>query len=139
MVEAKNAAFKFKRFKIPNFSYTEPEKAECTIKLDFVPSGKYLQKERTFELKLELSGWDDDGKGKKIIYVQCYAYFEFEKDLPLTDIPSYFYKNAIAIVFPYIRSFISTLTLQANSGLILLGLMNLCNLEAPLIKNTISE
>ena len=139
MVEAKNAAFKFISFKIPSFSYNESVKTESMIKLEFRPSGRYLQKEGTFELKLELLGWDDDDKKKKIIYVQCIAYFEFEKDLPFTDIPSYFYKNAIAIVFPYIRSFTSTLTLQANSGLVILGLMNLSNLEVPLIQNTITE
>jgi preprotein translocase subunit SecB len=139
MVEVKNAAFKFKRFKIPTFSYNEAGKPKSTIRLDFVPSGRYFQEKGLFELKLELFGCDDSSKEKKIVYLNCIAEFEFEKDLPFTDIPSYFYKNAIAIVFPYIRSFISTLTLQANSGLIILGLMNLSNLEAPLIKNTISE
>jgi len=139
MVKAKSASFKFTGFKIPNFSYHESGNLESVINLDFVPRGKYLQKDGIFELELELFGCEDGDKDKQIVYVKCIAYFEFDKDLPFTNIPNYFYKNAIAIVFPYIRSFLSTLTLQANSGLILLGLMNLSNLEDPLIKNTISE
>jgi hypothetical protein len=43
MVEVKNAAFKFKRFKIPTFSYNEAGKPKSTIRLDFVPSGRYFQ------------------------------------------------------------------------------------------------
>jgi len=40
-------------------------------------------------------------------------------------------------MFPYIRAFVSTLTLQANTKLLKLGLMNLSELEEPLKKNTI--
>lgn len=139
MVEIKSAAFKFIRFQIPDFSYNESGKKESLLKLDFVPKGKYCQADGIFKLDLEFSGNEDDEEGKQIIYAKCVAFFEFEKDLPFIDIPNYFYKNAIAIVFPYIRSFVSTMTLQANSGLIMLSLMNLSSLEEPLIKNTISE
>lgn len=139
MVEAKNAAFKFKGFKIPIFSYDESGKSGSGLLLSFVPSGKYSQKDGAYELALEMFGSEAENKDKKVIYLKCFAFFEFEKGLPLEGIPSYFYKNAIAIVFPYIRSFASTLTLQANSTLLILGLMNLSNLEVPLIKNTISE
>lgn len=50
--------------------------------------------------------------------------------------PSYFYRNSIAIVFPYIRAFISTVTLQANIPPIILPTMNLTSLEIPLKQNT---
>ena len=62
---------------------------------------------------------------------------DFSIFLKLNSIPSFFYKNAIAIMFPYVRAFISTLTLQANTKLLNLGLMNLSSLEKPLIENTI--
>jgi preprotein translocase subunit SecB len=137
MVEAKSAAFRFTSFKIPIFSYNESGNEKSMLNLNFTPRGKYIQKDGIYELVLEFLGCEDGDK--QIIYVKCVAYFEFEKDLPLADIPGYFYKNAIAIVFPYLRSFISSLTLQANSGLILLGLMNLSNLEEPLKLSTISE
>jgi preprotein translocase subunit SecB len=139
MVQAKNAAFKFKGFRIPSFSYDESGKSGPALILNFVPNGRYSQKDGVFELTLEMYGNEPEDKKKQIIYLKLLSFFEFEKGLPIEEIPSYFYKNAIAIVFPYIRSFASTLTLQANCRLLILGLMNLSNLEAPLIKNTISE
>lgn len=48
-----------------------------------------------------------------------------------------FYANSIAIVFPYIRAFISTVTLQANLvSPILLPTMNLTSLGERLMNNT---
>ena len=47
-----------------------------------------------------------------------------------------FYKNSLAIIFPYIRAFISTLTLQSNAGLIILPTLNLTHLEKPFRENT---
>jgi hypothetical protein len=38
-------------------------------------------------------------------------------------------------MFPYLRVFASTLTLQANTKLLKLGLMNLSDLEVPLKEN----
>jgi len=139
MVKAESAAFKFKGFKIPTFSYDESGKSGSALALNFAPSGKYIQKDGVFELSLEMFGYEPETPKKQIIYLKCLAFFEFKKGLPFEEIPSYFYKNATAIVFPYIRSFASTLTLQANSTLLILGLMNLSNLEASLIKNTKSE
>ncbi|MBK7039827.1 MAG: protein-export chaperone SecB [Bacteroidetes bacterium] len=56
---------------------------------------------------------------------------------PLVEIPTFFYKNCIAIIFPYLRAFLSTLTLQANVKPLILPLMNLSGLEKPLIENTV--
>lgn len=38
----------------------------------------------------------------------------FESARTLEDIPDYFYANSIAILFPYVRAFVSTVSLQAN-------------------------
>jgi len=70
------------------------------------------------------------------VRVNCKAIFDFDDDAKEAGIPDYFYKNSIAIVYPFIRSFISSLTLQANVKLILLPTMNLSSLEAPLKENT---
>jgi preprotein translocase subunit SecB len=137
MAEAINASFKFEKFRIPNFSYNESEKSQVTLALEFIPYGKYYQKDARFEIELLFNAYDDDGSKTKIISVKSISTFKFEDSLSFNDLPSFFYKNSLAIIFPFIRSFISTLTLQANTGLILLGLMNLSNLEQILISNTI--
>ena len=74
---------------------------------------------------------------KAVFKINSTAIFKFSSAIQIEEIPSYFYRNAIAIVFPYIRAFISTLTLQANTRLLKLGLMNLSALEKPLKENTV--
>lgn len=137
-MEAKTAAFRFDTYEIPSFSFNVPRDAERSIKLTFTPSGKYASEDGIFNLELIVTGFEGKNADRQVLNIQYLASFSFKKGLPFEEIPNYFYKNAIAIVFPYIRAFISTLTLQANSGVLILGLMNLSNLEEPLIKNTIS-
>ncbi len=66
----------------------------------------------------------------------CVSQFQFAESLKLEDIPPYFYVNSIAIIFPYVRAFISTVTLQSNIPPIVLPTMNLTELAVPLKKNT---
>jgi len=138
MIEAQPAIFSFKEFKVPQFSYNEANQSDSNLKLGFKPSGRYESSTGIFELKIMFIASVDKEEGETIFDLTSVATFQFESAPILEDIPSYFYKNSIAIVFPYIRAFISTLTLQANTRLLRLGLMNLSNLEKPLIENTIA-
>jgi preprotein translocase subunit SecB len=138
-MEAQTASFRFDNYTIPYFSFNEPHSEEKSIKLNIIPSGKYSVSEGMFKLELIVTGFEDGESSYPVLDLHFHAYFGFDKNLPFEKIPQYFYKNAIAITFPYIRAFISTLTLQANSGVLILGLMNLSNLEKPLIENTIAE
>lgn len=64
------------------------------------------------------------------------ASFQFSEDvIDIEDIPTYFYANSIAIVFPYLRAFISSLTIQANLKPMILPTMNLTSLSSPLKEN----
>ncbi len=136
-MEVQSAAFSFTSFRIPVFRYSDSGRKDSTsLNINFLPSGRYNKEERTFEINLEVIGIEE-GTDKEILFVQCISYFMFKTSLPLAELPSYFYRNAIAIVFPYIRAFISTLTLQANSGILILGLLNLSGLEKPLQENTV--
>jgi len=136
MSQAKIASFDFEKFIIPNFSYNDSNNRESSLNLNFTPKGRYYQKSAQFELELDFWANENDEANKNVIYVKLIATFKFNIAGTLLDIPPFFYKNAIAIVYPFIRTFISTLTLQANTGLILLGLMNLSSLEKELIDNT---
>lgn len=72
----------------------------------------------------------------KLIHITCKALFT----LSSSDIPDYFYANSIAIVFPYIRAFVSTISLQANIGRpIVLPTYNLSSLKDQLLANTSSK
>ena len=135
MIEAKKAAFKFEKYRIPSFSYNETQNSKSGLKVGFSPSGIYDPNQGTFDLHLDFIAKEDTANGNEVVKVRCIATFKFADKLQLTEIPDYFYKNSIAIVFPYLRSFISTLTLQSNTGILTLDIMNLSRLETPLRDN----
>ena len=68
--------------------------------------------------------------------INCKGLFDFKNVETIEDIPDFFYKNSIAILFPYVRAYISLVTTQANVPGILLPTYNLSNLEEKLRNNT---
>ena len=56
--------------------------------------------------------------------------------MPLEEIPGFFYPNSLAIIFPYVRAFVSTITLQANVHPVMLPTLNLIGLTEELRSNT---
>ena len=107
------------------------------LQIDFKPSGlfKQAESESVYELKIIFSA-ADKGSQKHIVDIECNAIFKFAERIEFNEIPSYFYGNSIAIIFPYIRAFISTVTLQANFQPLVLPTMNLSSLADPLRENT---
>lgn len=137
MITSEKASFSLDSFKVPKFSYDEGNDNGSNIKIGFSPSGKYNSSNGEFELTLLFISHEEEEIESVIFQLTAIAVFKFDRNLKLSEIPSYFYMNAIAIMFPYLRAFISTLTLQANTKLMNLGLMNLSKLEKPLRENTI--
>jgi preprotein translocase subunit SecB len=137
MIEPKKAAFKFSKFKVPKFSYDESSNQDVELSLSFNPSGIYYKSEGRFELTVSFIGVEVEADNKKIIEVQGLAQFNFSECIDFSEIPDYFYTNSIPIFFPYLRSFVSTLTMQANTGVIMLGLLNFSSMAKVLVKNTV--
>lgn len=108
------------------------------IRLDFLPSGTYFTDSGVFRLKLEFIASDEELE-EDFVRIECNAEFEFEEPIEFDSIPRYFYTNCIAIIFPYIRAFISTLTLQANIAPVVLPTLNLSRLAGPLEENTVVQ
>jgi preprotein translocase subunit SecB len=135
MEEVQKAAFSFEHFKVPKFSYNENNDNGSKLKLGLEPRGTYNSKTGEFILSLNFISHNEDNLGNFIFELNSVAVFKFESNIKYSEIPNYFYKNAIAIMFPYLRAFTSTLTLQANTKLLKLGLMNLSDLEVPLKEN----
>lgn len=135
MEEIQKASFSFEYFKVPHFSYNENNDNGSNLKIGLEPKGVYNSKTGEFTLHLNFVSHNEDNSNEFIFQMNSVAIFKFESNIDYSEIPSYFYKNAIAIMFPYLRAFISTLTLQANTKLLKLGLMNLSGLEIPLKEN----
>ena len=104
------------------------------IDIDLDPSGILHEDDSiyvlTFLFKASTSG------NEPFVEIKCEANFSFNMKVNKNTIPDFFYKNSIAILFPYIRAFVSTVTLQTNAEPIVLPTMNLSSLEHPLKENT---
>lgn len=138
MEKPKSAAFKFVDFHIPKFSFNDTKSESDSLQMDFKPSGIYNQESGEFKLLLIFTGFEDRENGAKeiICKLDIVSTFKFDDGFSFNDIPDYFYSNSVAIIFPFIRSFLASITLQANAKMILLNLMNLNAISSVLKENS---
>ena len=129
------AAFRLRgyRFIKVSMDFDIPQDPEFEIQFD--PKGSYSQKEGIYRLNFDVAITCEEKKSD-IIQITCEAEFEFNNPLCADEIPDFFYPNSLAILFPYIRAFISTVSLQANVIPILLPTINLTGLTDTLRHNT---
>ena len=137
-MEPLKAAFSIKDYLFEKVFISNSKDQKKGISIDFKPRGVFYLETKTYELILDFKAFQKDiGIENPHIDITFVANFEFNNVNNVNEIPDYFYKNSIALLFPYIRAFVSTLTLQANSRVLILPTMNLSKLENPLRENTI--
>ena len=131
------------RFSFKRYSFTEAHLSltdipnECGISLNFHPTGVFHCNTRIFSLTLDFTAsYEKEQENVNFAKIVLNADFEFKDITSLGEVPDYFYPNSLAIVFPYIRAFISTLTLQANVRPIVLPTMNLSSLKLEFRNNS---
>lgn len=114
--------FKFIKVKL---DYTHHNK-ENKINVIFEPAGTFINESKSYELHLHFSA-NEVKKGKKVSFFETtiVASFCFESVNSLDDIPEYFYANSLAIIYPYIRAFVSSISLQSNVKPLILPTLNL--------------
>ena len=100
----------------------------------FTTKGVFLKDKKNFELIFSVSLQQENTE--PFVYVNCKGLFEFKNVETIKDIPDFFYKNSIAILFPYLRAYLSLVTTQANVPGIILPTYNLSGLEEELRSNT---
>lgn len=133
------AEFKLEAFKFTQFSFKEPEIEVEDLSMDFKPSGEYVSSLGIFNLEVVFvsKAIVDEKLNEAEVLTACIkASFLFPNKPSFQELPSFFYMNSIAILYPYLRAFISTLTLQANTKLLILPILNLVALEDRLRNNT---
>ncbi|MBC7382860.1 MAG: protein-export chaperone SecB [Bacteroidia bacterium] len=136
MNEPVKAVFGFENFKIVSFSLNEPSPDNEELNIIITPSGIYYENDGNFEVTIDFAASETNNIETAAVKAVLKARFIFEEPIPFSEIPNYFYLNSIAIVFPYLRAFISSLTLQANIKTIILPVLNLTGLDQPLRDNT---
>lgn len=136
----KQATFSLKEYKFNKVSLDLTDLTpEDTLNIDLIPSGRFIQNEQKFVLNFLFVADVEKESTRRVVEVNCSASFTFKDAVSFDEIPSYFYSNSIAIVFPYMRAFISTLTLQANYAPIMLPTMNLMDLNERLKESVTTE
>lgn len=127
-------------FKLDSYHFTKasldfgiPHEAELNI--SFTPKGRFFAKEARYELDFDVTV-ECKETGTDVINVSCEAFFTFDDNISKNDIPDYFYPNSLAIIFPYVRAFVSTISLQANVQPVVLPTINLMGLTDSLKNKT---
>ncbi|MCQ2209001.1 MAG: hypothetical protein MJZ34_01795 [Paludibacteraceae bacterium] len=134
-MEVINAAFSLVSYEFPNVNMQgEYRPTTETLSINFSTNGEYDAEQGLFNLifSTQISGKNTN----PYISVLCKAKYKFNSPIAFEEIPDYFYTNSIAILFPYVRAYISLLTTQANQRAVILPTYNLSSLASQLQKNT---
>jgi preprotein translocase subunit SecB len=134
------AAFALVKYSFDKIIIDYSLKSGKEIKIQFKPKGVFEKNEEKsfYNLTFNFIALSSNIE-KPFVDIECNALFEFADTITFEEIPSFFYANSIAIIFPYLRAFVSTVTLQANKEPIVLPTMNLSSLEKELRDNTIER
>jgi preprotein translocase subunit SecB len=105
------------------------------LEIGFKTSGTVNKKDLTFNLNLNVIIKNSENSIN--IEINSIGKFKFEPVEDIGDISNFFYTNASAILFPYIRAYIGTLTNLSGLKAINLPTLNLTNLAEDLRQNTV--
>jgi preprotein translocase subunit SecB len=133
------AAFSLVHYSFDKVNIDYSLKEDCRTTVNIIPKGVFKKgaDKSSFDLSFIFTAQSEDNE--PFVTIECNAIFEFSGLISFEEVPPFFYTNSIAILFPYIRAFISTVTLQSNNIPVILPTMNLSSLEKELRKNTIEE
>ena len=131
--QGKAATFTLKSYRFLQVSMDFETQEGATLSVSFDPNGEYCKATGEYKLRLITRVSSEE---KEFISTTLQVVFGFTEPIELSEIPDYFYPNCMAIVFPYVRSFLSTLSLQANVPPIILPIINFSDLQGVLKRNT---
>lgn len=131
--QGKAATFTFKSYRFLQVSMDFETQEGATLSVSFDPNGEYCKATGEYKLRLITRVSSEE---KEFISTTLQVVFGFTEPIELSEIPDFFYPNCMAIVFPYVRSFLSTLSLQANVPPIILPIINFSDLQGVLKRNT---
>jgi len=129
-----NAKFQFQGFKIKKSSIELNTDEQGELDLDFNLSGVINKGSGVFELDMGVFISNDE----KTVNIETIAVgnYSFPLDQEFENLKNFLYLNAPALLFPYVRAYISTLTALSGIKPITLPTMNLSQLKESLEANT---
>jgi preprotein translocase subunit SecB len=135
MKEAPISSFNFEGFKIVRSLFDRKEgELGKNFQISFQPSGIHHLKDGRFQLNLNTRIENDS----QLLHIEvdAIATYKINGDDSPEILKNFFYLNAPAILFPYIRAYVSALTTLSGLAPVTLPTLNLSNLAAELEKNT---
>ncbi len=134
--QTKSAKFQFKNFRISrSIIEIKSDKIGNSFKLGFKPKGFIYKKDSFF--RLQLGVLIEDNKKAIKIEIVAIANYIFDSEIEQKELERYFYINAPAILFPYIRAYISSLTTLSGISPVTMPTLNMQPLGEELKKNTV--
>ncbi|HNS29788.1 MAG TPA: protein-export chaperone SecB [Tenuifilaceae bacterium] len=127
------------KFSLENFIIRESHITRNPVKqgkfeFSITPHGGIEHSKSLFTLHLVIDLKDDNNSFSAKIH--AIGIFKFSQTTPEATLDNFFYTNAPAIIFPYIRAYISALTSLSGLQTINLPVMNLTPLGKTLKENT---
>jgi len=129
----KSTAFKFDNFIVVESYIIQNPIKQGKASITIEPVGVLDPDGKTFKLLLDVNVTDENKSFD--IKIKTLGVFEFKEKQMGNKLDNYFLVNAPAIIFPYIRSYISALTSLSGIKTINLPLMNLTSLIDKLKKS----
>ncbi len=126
------SGFQFKGFIIKKSFINIGDINDFDLNINFKPSGQLNKKESTFKLNLET--FISEKNNDLTIEVLTQGFFSFN-NLDNDELCDFLYLNAPAILFPYIRAYITSLTALSGVSPIVLPTLNLSGLKNDLKNN----
>ena len=74
------------------------------LSVSFQTSGEFNKQNNSFNLRFRVD------IGENFVSIICVGQFIFENANDITEIPDFFYVNSVALLFPYVRAYISLIT-----------------------------
>ena len=129
------AAFSLENYQFDKVNIDLENHKSKDLNLSFDTKGIFNKKTKKFELIFQVTV-KQYGNDNPFVEIRCKGLFTFENVSKIDDVPDFFYRNSIAILFPYVRTYLSLVTTQANVPGIILPTLNLSGLEGELRRNT---
>ncbi len=134
MSELKQSPFSFNQFQIDEFSIRREPSKEGKPEFTFTPSGYIDNIHKSFLLTIHFDVKDSNGAYE--INCKCMGYFRFKvEESEKIQLDPFFYLNAPAIIFPYIRSYIASVTALSGLSAINIPLLNFPKLVGEELKD----
>jgi preprotein translocase subunit SecB len=132
-----HSPFRFRNFVIAESHIKiRPETQAKSISIKIKPKGIIWVEKKVYDIHLTIDLKSEDGLDVSVLII---GFFDFKEVLKTGNLNSYFYINAPAIIFPFLRSYIASLTALSGCSTVILPPMNMTPLGKELENNTIEK